>query len=232
MSRLPLKTQRQILALREQNGWGRKAVADELGVTEKQVRGVFEKHDGQPTGITVPFRVLVWDLETSDFKSDIGVLGVAAFLDLATGKVVAKNWNDFDGTTEEQELGLARWTAGMYASASALVGHNSLGFDAAFLRGVLQRHGEPPLPKRIHFDTMQTAMHGGKWRCGYSLENLLDFFGLPLAKDHPSKHDWRRYIAGDPEARERITTRCVEDVKGQALLWGRLEATFMDWKGR
>ncbi|GAG30489.1 unnamed protein product, partial [marine sediment metagenome] len=36
MSRLPLPVQKKILALRESEGLGRKAVAERLGVTEKE----------------------------------------------------------------------------------------------------------------------------------------------------------------------------------------------------
>lgn len=232
MSTLPLTTQRKLLKVREDEGLGRRAAAERVGVTEKQARLVFERHDGQPTGIITPFKVLVWDLETSDFKSDIGSLGVAAFLDTATGKVRVKNWNDFDGTAIEIERQLAQWAADQYRDATGLIGHNSLGFDSGFLRGVLTRHGLPTLPKRLHFDTMLAARYGMKGRCGVSMENLADFFGLPIVKDKPSKHDWRLYIAGDPDARERITVRCVEDVKVNALLWGRLREFYLGWRGQ
>ena len=233
MSRLPLATQRKILALREAEGLGRGAVAERLGVTEKEVRGVFEKHDGIPTGIIIPFRVYAWDLETTDFSSFIGSLGVAAFLDVATGKVRVKNQHDFGGSVAEREKALAEWTLSMFTSADALISNNGLGFDTAFLRGVLTRYELPPPPKRIHLDNMLIAQHGLKGRQGgSSMDNLADYFGLPIQKDKPSKHDWRLYIAGDREACERITIRCVEDVKVTAMLWEKLKPFYMTWRGQ
>jgi len=89
------------------------------------------------------------------------------------------------------------------------------------------------LPKRQHYDTLQIARYGFKGRpMGYSLENLADFFSLPVQKDKPSKHDWVGSVILDDSSIERIAERCEQDVIVNALLWEVLRPYFHKWKSR
>lgn len=185
------------------------------------------------TGIVLPIRALVWDIETTNLRSDIGALIVTAFLDLNTGGVEVRSIYDFKGSRQERERQLMEWASEQYISADILIGHNSIAFDKNFLNGVRARYGYDLLPPRIQVDTYQIARHGLKGNLqSYSLANLLDFFRILIQKDRPSKHDWREANLLDEEAVSRISTRCVEDVKGQALLWHKMRPYYMRWKGR
>lgn len=183
---------------------------------------------------TVPlpeFKVAVWDIETTDFKADIGSLMVSSFLDLATGIPNSRTVLDFTGTHAERERQLAIWTREQIASCDTIIGHNVKAFDRNFLNGVSARYGLPIMPKRTYLDTYLIARYGIKGLIGYSMANLADVLGLPIPKDSPSKDDWRLYIAGDPAAVARITERCELDVIVNALLWEELKMYHYEWKG-
>jgi DNA polymerase elongation subunit (family B) len=225
--------------------YGLRAIAEELGLTYGKVRWV-DSQINLPKGVTHPpvpfegtYRVkpvvsYVWDLETTNLNTFMGQLIAASFLDLATGEVFTRNINDFFGRPQDKEIALLEWVLEMMEDADILIGHNTIGFDMGFLRGRLAIHGlTTPLPRRQHWDTYQIARHGFKGRTqGYSLENLADFFRLPVGKDKPSKHDWAASIILDEDAIERITERCEADVLVNAYLWEALRPYHHLWKGR
>lgn len=178
-----------------------------------------------------PYNTYVWDIETTDFKADIGTLMVSSFLDLATGIVDSRTVLDFEGGLHEQERQLAEWSCSKITEADTLIGHNIKGFDRNFLNGVCARNQLPMVPKRTYLDTMLIARYGLKGKIGASMANLADVLGLPIPKDAPSKNDWRLYIGRDPAAVERITERCELDVIVNALLWDELKQYYYEWKG-
>jgi len=194
-----------------------------------------EDYHGESITEFSPVRAFVWDLETTGLNTFMGQLTVASFLDLADGSIDTRTLFDFDGDGPAKELGLLLWTVSKFEEADILIGHNTIGFDTGILRGRLAIHGRSDvlLPKRQHWDTYQIARHGFKGRPqGYSLENLADFFRLPVQKDKPSKHDWAASIILDEEAILRIAERCEADVIVNALLWEALRPYLHQWKGR
>lgn len=226
--------------------YGLRAIADMLDITYGKARWLEQKYLRVPdkyhpeTQATeyVPFSPLVgyvWDLETTNLNTFMGQLIVASFLDLQTGRIQTRTINDFEGTNAEKEQQLLFWTIDRLVEADFLIGHNTLGFDMGFIRGRLAIHGlgDIVLPKRFHIDTYQLARHGAKIKPqGYSLENLADFFRLPVGKDKPSKHDWAGSIILDEGAIERIAERCEADTVVNAHLWTKLRPYFHQWKGR
>jgi len=230
-------------------GLGLRRVAEELGVTYGKVRWEVQKHNNNavhsaPTAqqqrtnsalTPQPFVTYVWDLETTDLNSFFGRLIVASFFNLNTGEMQTRTIYDFDGADQmEREIQLIEWVVDRIEEADILIGHNTLAFDCSFLRGRLAAHGEHrPLPKRIHYDTFQMAKFAFKGRPqGYSLENLLDFFHLPVQKDKPSKYEWADSVILDEVAVARIAQRCESDVIGNALVWDVLRPYYNAWKGR
>ncbi|KKK53487.1 hypothetical protein LCGC14_3094300 [marine sediment metagenome] len=207
-----------------------KEVCDETGLADYSARELKLKADQYTLDIP-PYKTYVWDIETTDFKSDIGTLMVSSFLDLDSGIPNSRTIHDFEGTLLDQEMQLAAWTADMLVGADALIGHNIKAFDRNFLSGVLARSHMPQAPKRTYIDTMLISQYGVKGRIGNSMANLADIYGLPVPKDKPSKNDWRLYIGGDPGAVERITTRCETDVLVNALLWHELKEYWYQWRG-
>lgn len=229
-------TEQQKAKVRElrQQGHGYRAIATMLNASDGAVRWMFEKE--QPI-LVRKYRTYVWDIETTDFKADIGSLMVSSFLDLETGLTNSRTIHSFSGTFTERERKLAEWTCNMIGAADTLIGHNVKAFDRNFLSGVCARHRLPQPPKRTYIDTMLIARYGLKGKIGASMANLADVLGIKdhrgndIEKDKPSKNDWREYIAGDPKAMERITDRCEADVFVNALLWERLREYWFSWKG-
>jgi len=205
-------------------------VTSETGVSDYSARALKLIAD-QYTLPIAPYVTQVWDIETTDFKADIGQLMVSSFLDLSTGVPNSRTVLDFEGTIKFREAALAAWTVEQITASDALVGHNVKAFDRNFLSGVLARNHMDQAPKRTYLDTMLIARYGLKGKIGASMANLADVLGLPIPKDAPSKNDWREYIAGDPEAVERITIRCETDVIVNALLWHELKRYWYEWKG-
>ena len=172
-------------------------------------------------------RVGVWDLETTNLRSDMGNLMVACFMDVNTRETSVNNIL----AAGDEDL-LIDWAVDMYESFDILVGFNSLAFDKNFLNGVATRAiGRYPA-KRVHIDLYQVARHGWKGLPqSYSLQNLLEFFGL-REKDKPHKEDWRKLAVMDDDAVARITERCVEDVLATAELFQTLKPHWLEWKGQ
>jgi len=173
----------------------------------------------------------VYDLECSNLKSDLGLLLVAAFLDLSDGSIVSRTIDSF-GPRVNGEHKLVLWVRGQVEGADCLIGHNSIAFDKNYLNGVLARYGEPPLPKRLHIDTYQAAKYG--WTglpASYSLRNLSGFFGLAEEKQSLDMDEWRTALA-DPVALEALRVHCERDVAVTALLWQRIKNYYFEWRGR
>lgn len=225
--------------------YGLRAIAEELDITYGKVRWVdtqynrpqemfFANDPIEPTIQFKPVLAYVWDLETTNLNTFMGQLIAASFLDLSTGLIYTANINDYTGSNVEKEIALLEFVVSKLEEGDIFIGHNTLGFDTGFVRGRLAIHGiSTPLPRRQHWDTYQIARHGFKGKPqGYSLENLLDFFRIPVPKDKPSKHDWAASIILDADAIERITERCEADVIGNALLWEALRPFHHQWKGR
>lgn len=222
-------------------GWGGRRIAQAIEVPYGRVRRFLETEgtaqqqqrppDELPPGA---IRSVVWDLETTNLKSDIGTLLVAGFLDLNTGEAVSRTILDSPGGSfGEKERSLAVWARGQVERADILVGHNTLAFDTAFLNGVLRRNREERLPRRLHLDTLSIARYGGKWALqSNSLANLADFLGLAADKDRPSKHSWREANLLDPDAVERIRDRCEADLFLNAEVWHELRHAWFHWRGR
>jgi len=230
---LTVEQQRAVDRIQEQQGdLGRRAIAAELGLSEKQVRNYLEAkkaaQEEHARGPIAPVNVVAWDLETTDFKGDIGRIVIASFYNFGDGTTVTRTALDFD-----TEAGFVGWVADQYEAADVLVGHNSVSFDKVFLTAVMGRVlPQRILGQRLHWDTYLIARYGWKGGIGYSLENLADHFGLPMQKDKPSKHDWREMINLEPDAVMRLVVRCESDVHITAMLFNRLKPYLHKWKGQ
>lgn len=188
------------------------------------------KEEGTPSvGTPVPqagpaVRVVVWDIETTDFKSDIGRLTVSSFYFPDEGRLETRTFRDF----EDGERGLAVWTRDMLESVDFIIGHNVKAFDRNFLSGVLARHDAGMIPRRGWWDTYLIGRHGLKGNLGVSMKNLADVFELGDGKYQPSKNDWRDVLV-DPDALEEIAKRCEEDVKLNWLIFLKLKPFMHRW---
>lgn len=222
------------------SGRGLRFIAEALGITYGKARHVDKKYNKAHREVKFQGPVTheikgpvtyVWDLETTGLNTFMGQIIVASFLDMDDGNIETRTIFDFNGN----EVSLLFWIVEKLTEADILVGHNILGYDLGMVRGRLAIHGlsEVVLPKRQIWDTYMIARYGFKGKPqGYSLENLLDFFRMPVAKDKPSKHDWAGSIILDEEAITRIAQRCEADVLGNAYLMTALMPYLHQWKGR
>lgn len=243
--------QRDEILILHADGHGGRKIAELTGISYGRVRGVLEREAknrgdnvssprpttgagksgtsaGNPTTPGPAVRVAVWDIETTDLKSDIGILVVSSFYYPDTDTCVTRTFKDFpDG-----EKGLAVWTLEQIESLDFIIGHNVKAFDRNFLSGVLARHGLGVMPRRGWWDTLYIARYGLKGQLqSNSMGNLADVLGLDGDKYRPSKHDWREVLV-NPTALEDITRRCEEDVKLNYLLFQRLKPYFHRWTHR
>jgi len=212
-----------------------RGIAQDLGVPRGRVRWYLDHRPAtaHERPLEGAFRAVVYDIETTRFKSDLGALIAAAFLDLGTGIIEWRNIDSFSGSVVERERALACWAAEQYTAADMLIGHNIVAFDKNFLNGVLVRHGFPRLPRRIQGDTYLAAHYGLKGLLhSYSLASMADFFRCEEAKDRPSIHDWRESALDVPESVDRITQRCLRDVQLNAKVWKHLKPFFFEWRGQ
>ena len=178
-------------------------------------------------------RIVVADLEMTDFKSDIGSLRVACFAELNSNgdiqKIETRDILDFNG----EERGLERWIVKKIKQSDILIGHNIDGYDRTWMRGAAERADHHMLPKRFYIDTMQVAQYGLKGRLSsYSLENVGKFFKLSIEKDHPTIEDWRLCNDKIPRGVKRIRKRCVIDVQLNVLVWNKLKPYWFEWRGK
>lgn len=231
---LTKEQQNQVLDLNLE-GWGYQKISEQSGISYGKVRRWLEHYannqeieDREEDWEYPNLSVVCFDLETTDLNTFFGRLLVASFLDINTGVMETHTLYDFEVdkklSIDEMELMLLWWATDQYEEAFILVGQNITAFDRHFLQGrheVLET-GYVMRPA-LHFDTRQIAQHQAKIRPqGFSLENLLDYYRLPVQKDKPSKHEWARSRELNREAIARLVVRCELDVKGTALLAGKL----------
>jgi len=212
-------------------GWGARAIASKIGSTRGVVRWYTDHTKAEVAKPPATFRALVYDIECTNLRTDLGLLLCVAFYDMADGSIEAKTIDDF-GPRGNGEKALVQWAAEKIASADLLIGFNSDAFDKHYLDGVAARHDLPRLPKRIHIDLYQSARYGwGGLPSSYSLRNLTNFFNLERKKESMDKKDWREALA-DPAAMVALRIHCEEDVDRTALLWQRMKGYYFDWRGK
>src|SRR3990167_6517858 len=176
-------------------------------------------------------RTFVFDLETSNLRSDIGSLRVACFAELnSEGEIYKIETRDV--LEMHGEKNLAQWISHRIEEADILIGHNVKAFDKNFLNGVLIRHDLPKLPKRFYIDTLMVARYDMKALIqSNSLENLADYLRLSIQKDKPSKHSWRSANDMEELGIKQIRKRCISDVQVTALLCDRIKIFWLEARG-
>jgi hypothetical protein len=213
----------EILSLHKGSEMGGRAIADALQISYGKVRGVLERartasaqgntaqvdaQEEASLGASAPsltgpaVRVAVWDIETTDFKSDIGRLTVSSFYYPEDGDLRTKTFKDF----KDGERGLAVWTRDRLAELDFVIGHNHKAFDRNFLNGVLARHEAGMIPRIGWWDTYLIARYGLKGNMGVSMAN--------------------------PDSLDEIARRCEEDVKLNYLIFLKLKPYLHRWLHR
>jgi hypothetical protein len=99
----------------------------------------------------------------------------------------------------------------LIASADAVVGYNSDGFDLKKLRGEFLLHGLTPPPPVTSIDLLKSVK-----KLGFQ-SNKLAFIGPMLNIGKKVKHEgfelWIKVMEGDEAAQQRMKKYCIGDVK-------------------
>lgn len=181
-------------------------------------------------------RTYVCDIETTDFKADIGTLIVGVFGELNSDGDIAEMYTETilsigKGSVAKREKLLCQWAVDRWQEADIIIGQNHKAFDQKFLQGVMLRNGiqDGILEPRILLDTFQIGKGNFGW--SMSMGNFVDVMDIGK-KDAPEKGNWREANHGDPEALARIQERCIADVKMTAEMWRVLKPLYFRKYGR
>ena len=160
-------------------------------------------------------RVGVWDLETTDLVGDFGRLICAVIYDTKSRKYTTFRNDEFagpDNMQDDRELVVAVRDA--LETYHITVGWYSKGFDIPFLNTRLIYHGERPLARHLHLDSIWVCKgwRGLKARNG-RLATIAEFFDLKDRKPGVDACVWIDARQGDVKAINEVVDRCKADVK-------------------
>lgn len=177
--------------------------------------------------MVVVIKTLIFDLETTGlFTGFSRVLMYSAKWHLpdGSGEMTTLRADDPRFFNKKDVVDDSRLVAAIIKhleTADIIVGHNSLAFDAAFLRGRAIKHGLQPMKPMFHIDTYQLVK--GNLRTSGKLANLSGFLHLPTPKMDVPPEVWARAHAFDKKSMDILQERCESDVDLTEALLVRLK---------
>lgn len=168
-------------------------------------------------------RVLVFDCETSDLKSDWGVLLCFGYKWVGEDKVYCPSIMDYKDWEKDflDDSRLVRDVHKILSSADVLVGFFSRGFDLPWLQGKFLEYDLPMLPALPHHDLFYTAKSNLRIS-RKSLDNLTKYLKLSKKKYQVEPAIWRRAKVGQPDAIAKVVEHCVADIHATEELYLKL----------
>lgn len=169
-------------------------------------------------------KIIVWDIETTDFKADRGELLCIGYQILGQKKVYCPRIYDFEDEWFNQKDGLLdrqllEHIVPILSDADMWVTHNGKGFDLKFVNTRLMIQGMPPLPPIPHTDTYhnilknQTALRSRK--LGYVAETM----GFTQQKGKLTWNWWKQAMRGYQPAIKMIADYCQQDIRTTVELY-------------
>jgi DNA polymerase III epsilon subunit-like protein len=194
-------------------------------------------------------KTLVWDIETGNFKADIGRTICMVGFDVTFDPTKIPSVQKFTaeqlrthypyrglyilrrdekpgrgvgkhGKTDEK---LVKECRKLLDSYDHWVSYNGKMFDVPFLNTRLYEFGQPVLPKALHSDIYYKCRKPAMTLTSARLENVMRFFGCKHQKIALDPLLWREAIEGDKEATDEVVRHCVADVLGCAEVYNHVK---------
>lgn len=185
-------------------------------------------------------RVLLFDLEVA---GDIGLFFGRFKINMSQESVVKKggyilcaSWKTLGGTNvesmyltpEEIEVGndsrIVEKMHELYSEASAVLCHNSKGYDHRVLQARSAYWDMPALPLVKVLDTLELAKRALRLPSN-KLGGIAAYFNLPLKMDHSGISLWVNVQAGDIASMKTMVEYCKQDVVVLEAVWEKLKHT-------
>lgn len=159
-------------------------------------------------------KILLWDIETSNLKGDIGFMFCAAYRwygEKKTHLISVRQYKSFKkDPTNDRAAVMA--LAQVLTEADMWVGQYSTRFDVKFLQTRMLEHGLGALPPRPHVDTWEwarrkLALHSNR------LDSIAKHVSGGVSRK--TKIDWglwKKAGAGNAQALRYIEAHCVADI--------------------
>lgn len=168
-------------------------------------------------------RILVWDLETSDLRSDWGFTICGGFKWLGEKEVYCPSILDYEGWEQDptNDRKLIRDLHKVLTQADMIVTFYGKGFDLKWMNSKCLEYGLPVLPNSPHVDLYFVARSNLNLS-RKSLDNIGRYLNLPKKKFHVAGSIWKQARIGRPEAIKKVIEHCKADVLMTEKLYYRL----------
>lgn len=175
-------------------------------------------------------RVLVWDIETTDFKADFGhmLMWAAKFTDedeVHYSRIdESTTWRDDCPESRCNDREVVQEFVNLVEDADVLVHHYGDKFDWPFLVTRCLANGITPPAYKSTVDTCMVARHNLKMTSN-RLGNLADFFnGEDAQKGSLSKKQWKLAAQGHGPTLDAMLEYCISDVIATEQVYLQLRA--------
>ncbi len=194
-------------------------------------------------------KAIVWDIETGNFKADIGriICNVGFDIHYDPKEVpYATEFSTEDLRTEDAYPGLiiqrrdmapnrgpGKWgktdqrlvknIKKLLDSYDMWISYFGKGFDVPFVNTRLAEFYSEPLRKKLHADIYYQCRKPAMTLCSARLENVLRFLKTKHRKIALEPLLWREAIEGNTEATDEVVRHCVADVLGTAEVYNRVK---------
>lgn len=168
------------------------------------------------------FRIVVWDLECSDLKSNRGVIISSAIKELGGDVVTHTNKKlGIDGLDDKDLLIQIRDELN---KADMIVGFYHLGFDLPFINTRLLKYGEELVKPKLQIDLYRVVKRFHFNTDRRNLDTVAKYLSVPLKKTHIDWEEWRKAaINGDKKAIAQIVFHNVVDVKVTEMVFEKVK---------
>ena len=168
-------------------------------------------------------KILIWDLETTDLKSDWGTLLCVGYKWLGQRYGTVLSITDYDGwqndMTNDKEL--VTDFHKILAEADMLVTYYGKMFDLPWLQGKFLEYDLPALPAIPHVDLYFVGRSNLRLT-RRSLDNLAKYLRIGAKKYYVTGDLWKKARVGDPVALDKVRKHCYADIQLTEKLYYKL----------
>lgn len=168
-----------------------------------------------------PFRVAVYDLETSDLYANIGVVLVGGIVIWGPDNLYLFSARQYDAWKRGQRSDDREIVCDILAvleTCDIHIAHNGCEFDRKFLNGRAAEHHLPPVHPQKIYDPCLLGRKNLGLRSN-RLDAMGDHLGIDVGKTPFVSKIWRKAaLDGDEDCMNYIEQHCVADVIGLAKL--------------